>query len=382
MKDHVMKPLAILILEDEIVNSKLLQGMLEKTFLSISRSDVAKSLSCAFEMMDMFNYDVVLLDLNLPDSKGLETLITFGDKHPDVVKVVVTGEYDDQLGIQTLAHGAQEYLIKGKYDVYTLGKSIQYAVERKRTLDKQANLLEELENVNDELKDFAYIISHDLKAPLRGISTLANWISEDCGDKLGEEGKEQMNLLLTRVERMHDLIEGVLSYSRVGRIKEDLVEINLNKLLPEVIDMIAPPESISVSLDNELPVITAEKTRILQLFQNLISNAVKYMDKPQGKIQIGCDDDGEFWKLKVADNGSGIDKKHFEKIFKIFQTVSASDSYNSTGVGLSVVKKIVEMYGGNVWVESEVGSGSTFFFTFRKIERISEDAQLKTITAY
>jgi PAS domain S-box-containing protein len=240
--------------------------------------------------------------------------------------------------------------------------------ERKQAEERQARLLKELEGTNQELNDFAYIVSHDLKAPLRAIGSLANWISNDCADKFDEDGKEQMNLLISRVKRMHNLIDGILQYSRAGRIREEKVEVNLNELMPEVIDMIAPPKNIEIKIENELPTILCEKTRIQQVFQNLLSNSVKYMDKPKGEIKIGCIEDNGFWKLNVADNGPGIEEKYFAKIFQIFQTLSPRDEFESTGVGLSVVKKIIEMYDGKIWVESKVGYGSTFFFTLPKGE--------------
>jgi len=238
--------------------------------------------------------------------------------------------------------------------------------QRKQAEQRQAQLLKELEKVNQELKEFAYVISHDLKAPLRGIHTLVDWISTDYADKLDQEGKEQIALLSQRAQRMHNLIDGVLQYSRVGRIQEEKVQVNLNELVPEIIDMIAVPENITVTVEGELPVVEFEKTRITQVFQNLLSNAVKYMDKPQGKVEIGCVEEDGFWKFSVADNGPGIEEKHFNKIFQIFQTLSPHDGYESTGVGLTLVKKIIELYGGRIWVDSKVGLGSVFLFTLPK----------------
>jgi len=227
---------------------------------------------------------------------------------------------------------------------------------------------EELTLANRELQHFVHIAAHDLKAPLRAIGTLADWISTDYADKLDDNGKEQMNLLMSRVDRMHNLIEGVLQYSRVGHIKEEKVVVNLNELVTEVIDIIAPPENISITVENKLPTIECEQTRIMQVFQNLLSNAVKYMDKPQGQIKVGCIEENGFWKFSVADNGPGVEREYFEKIFEILQTLSPRDEVEATGVGLSVVKKIVELYGGSVWVESELGKGSVFFFTLPKQE--------------
>ncbi len=249
--------------------------------------------------------------------------------------------------------------------------------ERKRAEQRQAELLKEVESVNRELKDFAYVVSHDLKAPLRGIKTLAGWLSADYRDKFDEQGKEQIRLLSGRVDRMNNLINGILEYSRVGRIQEKQSFVDLNKLVPEIIDMIAPPENITITVENELPVIECEPTRTMQVFQNLLSNAVKYMDKPQGLIKVGCIEENGFWKFSVADNGPGIEERFFEKIFQIFQTLAPRDSVESTGIGLTVAKKIVELYGGRIWVESKVGEGSTFFFTLPKQKIEVKNAELE-----
>ena len=239
-------------------------------------------------------------------------------------------------------------------------------VEREKAESKQAELLKELESVNQELKDFAYIASHDLKAPLRAIKTLADWISTDYADKLDQDGQEQLKLLRQRVDRMHNLIDGILQYSRVGRVREKIVEVELNKLLPEIIDILAPPAHIKIKVETEMPSVRCEETRITQVFQNLLSNAVKYMDKPEGLIKVGCGEEGEFWKFSIADNGPGIERKHWERIFKIFQTLAPRDEFESTGIGLTVVKKIVELYDGKIWLDSEFGKGTTFYFTFPK----------------
>jgi len=242
---------------------------------------------------------------------------------------------------------------------------------------KQDELLKKVDNINKELKEFASIVSHDLKAPLRGIKTLANWILSDCADKLSDEAIEQMNLLLERVERMHNLIEGILQYSRAGRAEGKRVRVNLNDFVPEIISMVAPPENITVTIEEELPVIECEEIHIMQIFQNLLSNAIKYMDKPQGHIQVGCVEQDGFWKFSVADNGPGIDERYFERIFKIFQALPTSPDFQGTGVGLTVAKKLIELYNGKVWVESKVGEGSTFFFTLPKQEIEASNEKLE-----
>jgi light-regulated signal transduction histidine kinase (bacteriophytochrome) len=238
--------------------------------------------------------------------------------------------------------------------------------ERKKTEICQDELLKKVDNINKELKEFVSIASHDLKAPLRGIKTLANWILSDCSDKLDDQAKEHINLLLERVERMYNLIEGALQYSRAGQTEEKQVQVDLNNFIPEIINMVVPPENITVTIENELPVIKCEETHIMQLLQNLLSNAIKYMDKPQGWIKVSCVEQDGFWEFSVADNGPGIEEKHFERIFKIFQALPTSPDFEGTGVGLTVAKKIVELYEGRIWVESKVGEGSTFFFTLPK----------------
>lgn len=239
--------------------------------------------------------------------------------------------------------------------------------EQKLAQIKQKSLVEKLERVNVELKDFAYIVSHDLKAPLRAISSLANWISTDYAENFDEDGKEQMKLLISRVKRMHNLIVGILEYSRVGRIKEEIVNIDLNEIVSEAIDIISPPDHINVEIVGELPEIKFERTRIDQVFQNLISNAVKFNDKEHGIIKISSSDDTNNWKFEVNDNGPGVEKRHFDRIFKIFQTLQPRDEFESTGVGLTLIKKIIEQYDGKIWIESVVGKGTTFIFTIPKV---------------
>ncbi len=240
---------------------------------------------------------------------------------------------------------------------------VQYQKQLEGKVKKRTR---QLEIANRELQEFAYVVSHDLKAPLRAISQLAGWIAEDHKEVLTDDGKEQLDLLLNRVNRMHSLIEGVLQYSRIGRVKETVTEFPVADLLNEVVEFIGTPDNIKVVFDNDLPVIKAEKVRVFQLFQNLLSNSVKFMDKEDGYILISCVDQGEYYHFSVADNGPGIEEKYFDKIFQIFQCLVSRDEYESTGIGLSLVKKIVGLYNGKVWVESMVGRGTIFHFTLDK----------------
>lgn len=297
--------------------------------------------------------------------------------------------------------------------------------ERKQAEEVIRERTTQIEAVNRELESFAYVVSHDLKAPLRAITSLSNWLAADYGDKLDEQGRESLGLLVQRAKRMNSLIDGILQYSRVGRTREEMQLVDLDTVVKDVIDLVAPPEHVAVTIETKLPTLVYEKTRIFQVFQNLISNAVKHLDKPKGVIRIGClvadSDSSEFGDtplsppltrgedrkiplnpplLKVevnqspplekggqggfksegyhtfyiSDNGPGIEERYFEKIFQMFQTLKPRDEVENTGVGLTIVKKIVEMYGGRIWVESKLGEGSTFWFTLPKRESAEADA--------
>jgi len=252
-------------------------------------------------------------------------------------------------------------------DLAVQKRNLQTEVAERIKVEKgQKDLLQKLERVNKELNDFSYVVSHDLKAPLRGIGSLATWLVSDYGDKLDKEARESLDLMADRVKRMSSLIDGLLQLAKLGRTEGEPQEVDLNVLLREIVDFINPPKTIKVSVDPNFPVVFYDRTRLQQVFQNLLSNAIKYMDKPKGKVDVSVIDQQDTWKFSVRDNGPGIDKKHHQKIFQIFQTLAPRDSTESTGIGLSIVKKIVDTYSGEVWVDSEPGAGCTFSFTLPK----------------
>ena len=243
---------------------------------------------------------------------------------------------------------------------------IRDITDRKEIESQKEELLKELEGVNQELRDFAYIVSHDLKAPLRSIGSLSDWLIQDYESVLDDEGKELLRLLKTRIGRMHGLIEGVLQYSKVGRLQDEKEKVDVNILLAETIDLLDPPKNCTVVVDKNLPTVRYDKVRLQQVFQNLLSNAIKFLDKPKGEISVLMNEDDTYYHFAISDNGPGIEESYFKKIFQIFQTLKAKDEYESTGIGLSIVKRIVELNGGTISVTSEIEVGSTFTFTIPK----------------
>ena len=239
---------------------------------------------------------------------------------------------------------------------------------RKQQEAEREQLIKALARSNQELDQFAYVASHDLKAPLRGIANLSQWIEEDLGNALTGDNKEQMALLRGRVHRMEALIDGILQYSRAGRMKAKPENIDTGALVKEVIELMSPPREMTVTVAPDMPSVKAEKIPLQQVFMNLLGNAIKHARADSPRISIDWGDAGPFYEFTVGDNGQGIAPQYHERIFGIFQTLEARDKVEGTGIGLSVVQKIVEAKGGRVWVDSDVGKGARFRFLWPKVE--------------
>lgn len=232
-----------------------------------------------------------------------------------------------------------------------------------KAFKEQEQLLHDLEVQNQELSDYAHMVSHDLKSPLRNIDYLTTSVTEDYKEKLDGNGRQSLNLIRNNVEKMDTLINGILEYSTIGKNKIEVYDVDLNKLVEDVIEGLKIPEHFTVK-KSELPSIKGDKYRLQQLFQNLISNAITYNDKADGLIEIGADEKDNTWEFFVKDNGKGIEEQYFNKIFNTFEKLE--NSINSTGIGLSIVKKIVNLYGGKIWLTSTLKEGTTFYFTLKK----------------
>lgn len=239
------------------------------------------------------------------------------------------------------------------------------ASKQKAAEQKLKDYLATLESANKELDQFAYVVSHDLKAPLRAIVTLTNWIEEDETSVLSEESRQHFETLKGRIVRMENLINGILQYSKASKSVK-LKAVDTEKTLRELEEGLQVHDNFSIIYKGKFPVLYTEEIKIEQIFANLISNAVKYNDKPKGVLEIEALEMEECCQFSFKDNGPGIDPKYHHKIFQIFQTLEARDSYESTGIGLSIVKKIIEEKGGKIWIESKEGEGARFVFTWPK----------------
>jgi signal transduction histidine kinase len=232
-----------------------------------------------------------------------------------------------------------------------------------------------LERSNHELDDFAHIASHDLKEPLRGINTYAGFLLEDYADKLDEDGQSKLHTLQRLTRRMEALIESLLMYSRVGRTELAIQDTDLNDTLAEIVESLEirlRELGVEIRRPQPLPVVHCDRVRVGEVFRNLITNAMKYNDKPQRWIEVGCEQrplngNGSELVFHVRDNGIGIREKHLDSVFRIFKRLHGRDEYGGgTGIGLTIVKKIVERHGGQIWLESTFGEGTTFYFTLAK----------------
>lgn len=312
-----------------------------------------------FEKKSIIIHDIETCQFNFE----LDAIARLGIKSLVAIPLFKVNEF---LGVVIFASTSNEYeWNKNRVNFFKIISDRLVLTLNKNHFEKQRNeLLIKLENKNQELSDFAKVVSHDLKAPLRGISTLINWVKEDSFDVLNQEGRLNINLALERVEKMENLIQGILDFSSLDIQKENSKEANIDEIIDDITHFIIIPSNIQVVKETPLPIIKADEYRIKQVFMNLISNAVKFSDKPKGVIKIGAYEQANNWTFYVKDNGKGIEKKYFEKIFKIFETLN--DKNSASGVGLTIVKKIIEKYKGEIKVKSKIGEGTTFIFTIKK----------------
>jgi signal transduction histidine kinase len=251
-------------------------------------------------------------------------------------------------------------------EIGVLARAFQAMLDRLRQRETAlADRAAQLDRINGELHELIYVMAHDLRAPLRAVSGLASIIEEDLGSRLDPGSAQNMEALRARVRRMDEFIDALLAFSRAGLRVGPAEPVQLRTLLRDVILMLGIPPEVEIELPEDLPRLTADRVRLTQVFANLIGNAVKHGAKRHGRVRIGVQEvAGGFYEFSVQDNGPGIAPEHHGKIFGMFQTLNAQSTGECAGVGLAIVKKIVESVGGRVRVESELGHGCAFFFTW------------------
>jgi signal transduction histidine kinase len=261
-------------------------------------------------------------------------------------------------------------IASGNYAIQIQDQNKDELSELSHSLNHMAVVLSEnfslLKRKNNELDQFAHIVSHDLKAPLRGIDNVISWIEEDHSEELPPKVAEYLKLIKGRITRSENLIQGILSYARVDKEAEIIEEVDVNKIIEEIKDNMEVKPGIEVVTEGKLPILYTEMLPLMQVFSNLISNAIKYHNQPKGVVKIYSRDEGARYRFYVEDDGPGIAQNHFNKIFVIFQTLQERDTFESTGVGLAIVKKILDARKETINVSSELGKGSVFSFTWAK----------------
>jgi signal transduction histidine kinase len=234
--------------------------------------------------------------------------------------------------------------------------------------DKVAIAYKRVEAINSELQEFAYAASHDLKAPLRVIDNASKWLEEDLQEHLNDETRENMKLMRGRIGRMEKLLDDLLEYSRIGRVRDERFSeiITGSALMENVLTLLSPKRQFTVDVSPSFADIHVARMPLQQILMNLVSNAIKHHDKPKGHIEVTATDVGTFYRFAVKDDGPGIAPEYHEQIFRMFQTLKPRDQVEGSGMGLAMVRKNIEIFGGKVHLQSAVGQGSTFSFTWPK----------------
>jgi signal transduction histidine kinase len=346
--------------------------------------------------------------MGLPDGHGLDTVRRARAIAPEVPLIVLTGLDDEVLAAEAMKEGAQDYLIKGQIESRALPRALRHAIERYR-MQRETDLIhgevrartDELKQVNAQLRaqitardaaerelrtnnqhlsrsnrdleDFAYVASHDLKAPLTGINSAAEWLEEDLRDSLSGESRKILGLMRNRIKRMERLLDDLLTYSRVGRTDTAVGETDVAAIFESILEVLGPPAHITVRVEGELPVIVTASAQLEQVLRNLINNAIKHHDKATGEVVLSGRRVGDFVEFLVRDNGPGILPEFHDKIFQLFQTLKRRDEVEGSGMGLAVVKKLVEQQNSRITVHSRGdGTGSEFRFQWPSLLSTNE----------
>ncbi len=361
--------LRALLVEDNALDAALVVRALFKDGFDVS-ADVVQDEAAFTRMLRSHPPEIVLADYNLPAWKGMEALKVLRSEGLDIPMILVSGALGDVTAVECIKQGATDYVLKD--GLARLPEVVRRALREKheRSLRQQAERdlakkAEELARSNADLEQFAYVASHDLQEPLRMVTAYTQLLAERFRGKLGEDGDKFIGYASEGAQRMQVLIQDLLAFSRVGRKESSGGSVDCNLVMKEVLQTLesAIQEAhAAVSYEN-LPEVWADRTQIAQVFQNLIGNAIKFRGTKAPAVSVQAEKSDQNWLFRVSDNGIGIPPESAENIFVVFQRLNARSEYAGNGIGLAICKKIIERYGGRIWVESEEGSGSVFKFT-------------------
>jgi signal transduction histidine kinase len=362
--------LRVLLIEDSPSDADIEISELRRNGFEVS-ADIADMGDEVRKLLAATSYDVILADYNLPNFKGMETIDILREKNLSIPVILVTGALNSETAVECVKQGITDYVLKDH--LARLSTSVRRALEetrlrqeRARAQEQLAQKVEELARSNCDLEQFAYVASHDLQEPLRMVAAYTQLLAERYRGKLDKDADRYIGYAVEGATRMQALLEDLLAFSRVGRNGFVRKPIDANVAVNEALRnlTIAVKENGVTVTRGALPTIVADRVHLVQLFQNLIGNAIKFRGQEAPRITISAEKQGEEWAFSLSDNGIGIASEHRDFIFKMFQRLHTRAEYPGNGVGLAICKKIVERHGGRIWVESELGRGSNFRFTF------------------
>jgi signal transduction histidine kinase len=364
-------PVRILILEHEPGDIELLQFELKKGGLPHT-SQVVQQRKTFEEALRDFKPDIVLSDYVLPEFDGASAFYSTKKIAPETPFIIVSGTIGEENAVELIKAGVTDYVLKDK--MFTVVTKIARALkesrehrEKKDQEEKLAKYARELERSNRELEEFAYVASHDLQEPLRMVGSFLQLLQRKYADKLDQDANEYIRYAVDGAFRMKRLIGDLLNYSRTSR-EWTVEQVDIAAIIRDVLKNLAASiqDSGAMIHVDEMPQLTADADQLLRLFQNLIGNAIKFRKEGTPPvIHICARREDAHWLFSVRDNGIGIDRQYAEKIFVVFKKLHNNTRFEGTGIGLAIVKKIVERHGGKIWFESEPGKGTTFYFTLQ-----------------
>jgi signal transduction histidine kinase len=314
--------------------------------------------------------DVVLADYNLGQWRGIEAVEILRQEGLDIPVILVTGALGDTTAVECIKQGATDYVLKDAlaklpHAVRRALHEQQLRQQRREAEEALSQKARELARTNQDLEQFAYVASHDLQEPLRMVAAYTELLSEKYKGKLDEQADKYIHYAVDGATRMQTLIQDLLAFSRSGRDGTEMSITNCNEVVQQALlnlEVAVQGSGAEIKCEN-LPAVYGSRGQLRQVFQNFIGNAIKFRKPAPLIVKVTAKDEGDEWCFSVADNGIGIPPDHLDDIFVIFHRLHTREEYPGNGIGLAICKRIIERHGGRIWVESEIGSGTTFKFT-------------------